>query len=414
MPPSSSSGGGDEWRDAPSPPSAPGRRPSRGPAPSAAAQAASSSAPPPPPPSSDTARRYPRTAAPFSPCARADGACHELEGIVQNVLGFPRLPPRLHRALSEGRLAPWNGAAHARAAERLCAAYGRELALVYVNRCPRLLEQSPAELDARAEALAALLQLAPAAAAAAVQAPPPSPPPPPPQLPALLRKCPELLAQPADVTRANYASLARALAQPPLAFGAQRCRAVAAKYPVALAKPAASVSRALAALRRLCASREAWSRDLADATPSLVAFFLADAGGGLRRLEFLSAAGAGRALTLREVLKPGDAGFARRHPQFPRWLRAVRARRDELRAAALRAELQQGGGDGEGLDAEAEDEEAFGAEEEEEEEEEGVGEEEQERRPSAPGGRREGGARAAASAAAPPSSASRFDDSMFI
>jgi len=325
------------------------------------------------------ARRYPRAAAPYSPCGRSDGACHELEGVVQNALGFPRLPPRLHRALSEGRLTAWAGRRHAASAEHLAAAYGRELALVYVNRAPRLLEQAPAELSARAEALARLLQLpaaaapgaggpggaggaplSPAAAAAAGRAPaaaataasssasaappplpPPPPPPPPPLLPALLRKCPELLAQPAEVTRLNYASFSRALAQPPLAFGAQRCRAVATKYPVALAKPPAAVARAVAALRRLCGAREAWSRDLADATPSLVAFFLADAGGALRRLEFLSATGGGRALTLREVLKPGDAGFARRHPQFPRWLKAVRARRDALRAAALRAELQQ-------------------------------------------------------------------------
>jgi hypothetical protein len=323
---------------------------------------------------------------------------------VQNVLGFPRLPPRLHRALAEGRLTPWNGAAHAAAAEHLCGCYGRELALVYVNRCPRLLEQPPAELNARAEALVALLQLPPsppassppsaAAAATPLLASP--------LLPALLRKSPELLAQSAEVTRLNYASLARSLAQPPLSFGAQRCRAVASKYPVALAKPAASIARALAALRRLCASREAWSRDLADATPSLIAFFLADAGGGLRRLEFLSATGAGRALTLREVLKPGDAGFSRRHPQFPRWLKAVRARRDELRAAALRAELQQGAATGSDQSEEEE--------EEEEEEEAGFGgrsqDEEEDAEALPPRGGRRGGAQRSSS------SSSRFDESM--
>lgn len=94
-----------------------------------------------------------------SPVHPDDARCMKIEALFQNVLGYPRLPPRVHQHLRKNSTA---SVEHVTATvEGLSAKYGRELVLYLLRRCPLILDTTVEAAVAKADGTRSMLDLKP-------------------------------------------------------------------------------------------------------------------------------------------------------------------------------------------------------------------------------------------------------------
>lgn len=255
----------------------------------------------------------------ISPCRADDVLCLQVEALCQQVLGSPRVIPRVNNFLS---LNPGTDIdAVTGLVERMAAYFGKELVLFFLRKQPTILQQSWDDMLARIESARSMLDLKPQ------------------EKMVLLCKNPFLLCLPASITRQRYSELYKALR-----LGHEEVKVLVRKYPIVLNVKSATIHMTMDLLRQLCYTRSKWVEEFERITPSLLAFFLNDADDLLERMEFLVVSGESPTYSLREVFKMTNAGWSRRHRSYPLWVN-----RRRLQAAAAQAKLmsQRGGGEAE-------------------------------------------------------------------
>lgn len=237
-----------------------------------------------------------------------------VEALFQNVLGYPRLPVRVHHYIKHLDLDTEIGQLTA-TVEKLTEQYGKELALYYIRRTPEILCYDYDTLAARAEQVRSMLDLRPA------------------ELLMILRKNPHLLCLEPQVARSRYNQLHKVT---PLNHDS--VKKMVRKYPLALNFDTQNVEDIVDRLRQLCNTRVLWQENFDTISFSLLAFFLRDWKDKLARLEFLIVTGEGTSFTLTQVFKPSDNLFCKRYRDFRPWLKARRAKQ-----AQQRQQMQQAG-----------------------------------------------------------------------
>lgn len=70
-------------------------------------------------------------------CAQGDERCYKVEALIQNVLSYPNMPPKICRYLP--RIAADLNSMTA-LVEQMASHFGKELTLIYITKWPALLE----------------------------------------------------------------------------------------------------------------------------------------------------------------------------------------------------------------------------------------------------------------------------------
>lgn len=259
-----------------------------------------------------------------SPVDPMDMRLLKVEALFQNVLSFPRLPPRIHRFLL--REGAYGGAALTVEAltatvEGLNARFGKELVLNMVMRCPLLFLQKAEDLYERADFTRSMLDLKPH------------------DMYMILRKNPLLMVMDPSISRARFNRLHRVT---PLSHEA--VTVMVRKYPLVLNMKSENVEVIIERLRHLAYSRVTWQENFDDISPSLLAFFLRDHADLLLRLEYLALTGEKATWCLFNVFKPSNNLFAVKHRGYRRWLtaRAVRKQMQAVRRQQREEEEYEG------------------------------------------------------------------------
>jgi hypothetical protein len=222
-----------------------------------------------------------------------------MEALLQNVLKFPRMPPRVHSKHCKGHLTA-DIPAMTHLLVNLEAMLGRELTLHMIRRQPYILNQQFEAVKARHDEIQHWLGLRPS------------------DMILLLKKNPSFLCADPEFFKANFTALKRLLP-----FTPEQFLALVRKYPPILNWRTEVVKRKLDYLRSLCCTREVWQENLDYITPSLLAFFFKDSVDLTRRLEFLVVTGLAPKLQLRDVFKPSNNLFARKYLGFRAWRKRV-------------------------------------------------------------------------------------------
>lgn len=110
-------------------------------------------------------------------------------------------------------------------------------------------------------------------------------------------------------------------------------RQLVLKFPLVLNWHPEGLRAIIDALRQLAYTRDLWQQDFETITPSLLAFYIRDHCDQLRRLEFLVASGESPDWRLRDVFKPSNHLFARKHRSFGKWVSLVKRRAAAQEAA---------------------------------------------------------------------------------
>lgn len=252
-----------------------------------------------------------------SPVEPWDTRLLKVEALFQHVLGYPRLPPRVHRHLKQSAASVDSITA---VVEGLAARYGKELVLYLVRRCPHILERSFEEVAERADVLRSMLDLKPH------------------EIFMIMRKNPLLLVMDSPEARARFNKLHR---MTPLSHEA--VKVMVRKYPLVLNCRSETIAAIVERLRHLAYTRAMWQQDFDCMSPSLMAFFLRDYRDLLMRLEYLVLTGDSTTWTLRQVFKPSNNCFIKKHRGFREWVHMRMARRQQLQARARQqmANLQE-------------------------------------------------------------------------
>ena len=95
-----------------------------------------------------------------SPVQPDDLRCLKVEALFQNVLAYPRLPPRVHRFLQNN---PGGASVEAitETVEGLSQRYGKELVFYLIRRAPLILDHPVEELVEKSESARRMLDLKP-------------------------------------------------------------------------------------------------------------------------------------------------------------------------------------------------------------------------------------------------------------
>lgn len=94
-----------------------------------------------------------------SPVQPDDLRCLKIEALFQNVLGYPRLPPRVYRFLQNNQEVSVE--AITETVEGLSMRYGKELIFYLLRRTPLILNHSVDELVEKSESARRMLDLKP-------------------------------------------------------------------------------------------------------------------------------------------------------------------------------------------------------------------------------------------------------------
>jgi hypothetical protein len=250
-----------------------------------------------------------------SPVTPDDTRCLKMEALFQHVLGYPRLPPRVHRHL---RNSTATVDAVTSVVEGLSAKYGRELVLYLLRRCPLILDTDVATAVQKADVARSMLDLQPH------------------EIFMILRKNPMLLVLDSVEARARYDRLHRIT---PLSHEAVKL--MVRKYPLVLNSRSETIENVTERMRHLAYTRSMWQQDFDCISPSLLAFFLRDYADLLLRLEYLALSGESATWTLQQVFKPSNNLFAKKHRGFREWLSVRSARRQQLARRAAQAQQER-------------------------------------------------------------------------
>mmetsp|Transcript_19189 Transcript_19189/g.48792 ORF Transcript_19189/g.48792 Transcript_19189/m.48792 type:complete len:377 (-) Transcript_19189:8-1138(-) len=250
-------------------------------------------------------------------CAPDDTRYLKVEALFQNVLGYPRLPSRVHQFMP--RIST-DISTITRTVENLSKRYGQELVLYYLRRSPNMLSCDYETLVARAEHVRSMLDLRPT------------------EVLAVLRKNPNLFIMESSVVRTRFTSLHKVM---PLNH--DNVRKLVVKFPLILNYQTTSIEHLMDSLRQLSYTRVQWQQDFDAMSPSLIAFYLRDARDLLLRLEYLVATGENPHIDIKTVFKVSNNLFAKKHRNFRPWLHMREQRRQQqlLRQQGQQAQQEQ-------------------------------------------------------------------------
>ena len=189
-----------------------------------------------------------------SPVGPSDIRMLQIEAIFQNVLGYPRLPPRIHSFLCQGgRGEGVTVESSLETVEGLSERYGKELVLYLLKRCPLILLERFEDLSERADITRSMLDLKPH------------------DMYMILRKNPLLLVMEPTEARARFNRLHRIT---PLSH--ESVTTMVRKFPLALNFTSESIEAKVERLRNLAYTRTTWQQHFDNIPPSLLAFYLRD------------------------------------------------------------------------------------------------------------------------------------------
>lgn len=239
-----------------------------------------------------------------SPVDPRDTRCRQVEALFQNVLGYPRLPERIHMFVQRHQEL---GVEHITAVvEALDARFGKELVLYLLMREPHILRFHMEQMSNNVEAVRLLLDLKGC------------------DMFMMLRKNPALLIMDPSVVRSRYDQLLRIT---PLSR--EDVKAMVRKMPLLLSRSSEVVAQMTERLRHLAYTRAMWQRDFEVITPSLLAFFYRDANDLLLRMEYLVLTGDSASWNLYKVFKPSNNLFQKKHRGYREWVIKRKARRQQ-------------------------------------------------------------------------------------
>lgn len=244
-----------------------------------------------------------------SPCPLGDMECFKVEALVQNVLNYPRLPPRIQRCLY---LLKSSLQDKTDVVEKLAETFSAELTLYLIKKEPSIIDHDFETLIGRVEALCRLLSLQER------------------ELLAYLRKCPHLLVLDSCLVQSRYNAL-----QSMVRFTPEEIHKLIDKYPPILRRKTDNIRTWLFRLRELSSVRDSWQTELEYFTPSMLAFFLRDPEDHLCRLEFLATTGHMAAISLRHAMKLSKQQFMRRVPEFNLWMKEVKKKKEQQAQAPV-------------------------------------------------------------------------------
>lgn len=251
-----------------------------------------------------------------SPCEANDDRCRKVEALIQNVLSYPIMPIHICKYLPRSS-ADLNSMTAL--VEQMASHFGKELTLVYITKTPRILELNFSTVLERIKAFRELFGVLDS------------------DVPMMLRKYSGLVTLEPQEVRLRLDNLRELTG-----FNNQQMRAFVLKFPLGISYPPGLVRMWIERFRQLCFTRDEWTRTLQlEMTPSLMAFFLKDAGDQLLRLEYLASTGERPEWQLRTVMKPSDRTFRAKTKNFAMWEQRVKARRAQQRVAVKAARLQQ-------------------------------------------------------------------------
>lgn len=234
----------------------------------------------------------------------ADIRCLQIEALFQNVLGYPRLPPRVHRFLETHSVSVEQVTA---TVEALNARYGKELVLYMIRRAPFLIEHTIEEMAENAETIRSMLDLKGC------------------EMFMIVRKNPSVLVLDQNLLRSRFNNLHRIT---PL--GHEDVKAMVRKCPLILNSDTELITRAVDKLRQLSYTRAMWQDNFEVISPSLLAFFLKDKTDLLLRVEYLALTGDSATWSLYNVFKVSNNTFCKKHRGFREWVSKRMARRQQL------------------------------------------------------------------------------------
>eukprot|EP00775_Hariotina_reticulata_P010951 gene10951-11105_t len=149
--------------------------------------------------------------------------------------------------------------------EQMAGHFGKELTLYYISKQPRLLVMDFQTVLQRCNDIQEVAGVRDV------------------EIPQLLRKCPSLLLLTRQELQQRHENIPRMIH-----FNSVQTRALIIKYPSVLCGSSNYIKGCIDRFRQLCYTREEWARDFDTISPSLLAYFLKDAGDQLMRLEYLA------------------------------------------------------------------------------------------------------------------------------
>ncbi len=172
--------------------------------------------------------KYPRQRC-SSPCSPDDSRCHKIEALVQNVLGYPRIPARLHRRLCD---IDTDLDTITDTVEKLADFFGGEMVTYFLKRQPYILTMTWSAIKQNYDSIMSMIGLKPSA------------------MLTLLLKNPTLLVLETAVLKSRYEALPRLLS-----LSADQAHALVVKYPMALNLTSERLRFILDQLRQLAYTR---------------------------------------------------------------------------------------------------------------------------------------------------------------
>jgi hypothetical protein len=171
-----------------------------------------------------------------SPCGVADGRCHKIEALVQNVLGYPRIPARLHRKLCD---IEQDLDTITDTVEKLADFFGGEMVTYFLKRQPYILSLPFSKIKEHYDAIMSMIGLKPS------------------QMLTLLLKNPTLLVLETSLLKSRYEALPRLVS-----LSADQAHTMVVKYPMVLNLTSERLRFILDQLRQLaytrCAAAGGW------------------------------------------------------------------------------------------------------------------------------------------------------------
>jgi hypothetical protein len=173
-----------------------------------------------------------------SPCGASDSRCHKLEALVQNVLGYPRIPARLHRRLGDLDL---DLDIITDTMEKLADFFGGEMVTYFIKRQPYILDLPFSKIKEHYDAVMSMIGLRPS------------------QMLTLLLKNPTLLVLETSLLKSRYEVLPRLVS-----LSADQTHTMVIKYPMVLNLTSERLRFILDQLRQLAYTRCARRRGVRD------------------------------------------------------------------------------------------------------------------------------------------------------
>jgi hypothetical protein len=164
-----------------------------------------------------------------SPCGLADSRCHKIEALVQNVLGYPRIPARLHRKLCD---IEQDLDTITDTVEKLADFFGGEMVTYFLKRQPYILNLPFSKIKEHYDAIMSMIGLKPA------------------QMLTLLLKNPTLLVLETSLLKSRYEALPRLVS-----LSADQAHTMVVKYPMVLNLTSERLRFILDQLRQLAYTR---------------------------------------------------------------------------------------------------------------------------------------------------------------